>query len=98
MALEVVIGNAADAEVLFKAGITDANELLIAIPEGFEAGEIVERARALNPEIVIFARAHSDEEVSFLNKAGANHVIMGEREIASKMLSLSRSAHTAKSA
>ena len=85
---EVVPGNATDPRTLEEAGISDAATLLIAIPEGFEGGAIAERAQALNPEINVIVRAHSDAEVAHLEKLGAQHVVMGERETAAKMLSL----------
>ena len=85
---ETVIGNAADPRVLAEAGIDHAAKLIVAIPEGFEGGAIAERARRLNPEIVIFARAHSDEEVAHLERLGVDHVVMGEREIARAILGL----------
>ncbi|KRA83923.1 YbaL family putative K(+) efflux transporter [Altererythrobacter sp. Root672] len=86
--LPVVIGNAAAASVLEEAGIEDAKRLVIAIPEGFEAGAIAEQARKLNPNITIFARAHSDSEVAYLMQLGVDEVIMGEREIADRLLEL----------
>jgi CPA2 family monovalent cation:H+ antiporter-2 len=61
---------------------------LIAIPEGFEAGAIAERARKLCPAIPITARAHSDAEVTHLERIGVNEVVLGEREIADTMLRL----------
>lgn len=81
-------GNAADPAVLEKADIEHASRLLLAIPGGFEAGAIAQNALALNPAIQIIARAHSDEDVAYLEKLGADHVIMGEREIAARMVSL----------
>ncbi|MED5609398.1 MULTISPECIES: YbaL family putative K(+) efflux transporter [Pseudomonas] len=83
--LSVVVGNAANPEVLALANITTARWLLIAIPNGFEAGQIASRARAANPELDIIARAHFDAEVEYLEQNGANLVIMGEREIAQGM-------------
>ena len=85
---QVVIGNAVEPRVLEEAGITDASKLIIAIPEGFEGGVVAEHARQLNPEVMIFARAHSDDEVRHLEKKGADKVIMGEREIARTILAL----------
>jgi CPA2 family monovalent cation:H+ antiporter-2 len=79
--IEVVIGNAASGKALALANIAAAKTLLIAIPNAFEAGQAVEQARKLNPQLQIIARAHSDEEVSYLHDLGANEVIMGEREI-----------------
>ena len=90
--LHVVMGSATEDHVLVEAGILEATKLIIAIPEGYEGGAIAERARALNPDILIFARAHSDEEVRYLDASGANHVIMGEREISRRLLELAESA------
>ncbi|WP_256744876.1 NAD-binding protein, partial [Aeromonas hydrophila] len=81
-----VNGNVADDEVLCRAAITDASWLLVAIPNSFEAGEAIAQAKLINPAIRVIARAHSDDEVSFLTKQGADKVIMGEREIALGML------------
>ena len=74
--------------MLEEAGIRQAAKLVIAIPEGFEGGAIAEHARALNPGILVFARAHSDEEVEHLERLGVDHVVMGEREIARTLLAL----------
>jgi len=84
----IVRGNAASPQVLREAGIGEASKLVIAIPEGFEAGAIAVTARAANPGLTIFARAHSDEEVDHLKRHGADHVVMGEREIASRLITL----------
>lgn len=86
--LDVVRGNALDPATLHTAGIEHASKLLIAIPEGFEGGAVIEAARAIRPDIAVVARAHSDAEVAHLEAAGAAEVVMGEREIASRMLSL----------
>lgn len=90
----VIHGNATDPDVLWNAGISEASMLLIAIPEGFEAGGIAARARALNPGLKIIARAHSDAETDHLIARGADHVIMGEREIAKRMLDLAARSPT----
>lgn len=81
----VIIGDATKESVLRKAGLDTARTLLVAIPEGAEAGAIVRRARAINPKLVIVARAHSDEEVADLARRGADHVVMAERETAARM-------------
>ena len=84
--LTIVKGNATEAATLRHAGIERSRLLLIAIPEGYEAGAIAERARSLNAGLRIVARAHSDEEVAHLTRLGADRVVMGEREIAKVML------------
>jgi len=84
--IEVVVGNAASVDVLKLANLQAAQCLMIAIPNGFEAGTVCEVGRKLSPSIRIIARAHSDEEEAHLRGLGADTVIMGEREIGLGML------------
>jgi CPA2 family monovalent cation:H+ antiporter-2 len=84
--IEVIVGNAATSETLTLANIDGATTLIVAIPNAFEAGQAVEQSRKHNPNLLIVARAHSDEEVTYLRDLGANEVIMGEREIGLGML------------
>ena len=84
--IETVMGNAAQPEILGATNPSRARHLVIAIPEAFEAGQIVQQARAANPDIRIIARAHADAEVDHLKGLGADIVIMGEREIARGMI------------
>jgi CPA2 family monovalent cation:H+ antiporter-2 len=84
--VEVIQGNAADPRVVKAANLPAARWLFIAIPDGFEAGQVAEQAHRINPKLDIIARAHSDAEVEHLQKHKANFVIMGEREIAFGML------------
>jgi CPA2 family monovalent cation:H+ antiporter-2 len=92
MGIEAIAGNAADPSVLALANLRGASNLVIAIPDAFEAGRIAESAREANPAIQIVARAHSEAEVEHLTKLGANSVIMGEREIAIAMMDWMQSA------
>jgi CPA2 family monovalent cation:H+ antiporter-2 len=85
-AAEVLHENAADPEVIRAANFAAARCLLVAIPDAFEGGQVVEQARAINPTLPIIARSHSDEETEHLRKLGANQVIMGESEIAKAMI------------
>jgi monovalent cation:H+ antiporter-2, CPA2 family len=84
--IEVLSGNAVTRETLDLANIAGARSLVIAIPNAFEACRIAEQGRAINPSILIVARAHSDAEVEELKEYGADTVIMGEREIALGMV------------
>ena len=88
--VEVISGNAADERVMRGANIAEARLLVVAIPNGFEAGQIAEQARRINPNIETIARAHFDAEVDYLKRHGANEVIMGEREIARAMMEYAR--------
>ena len=49
----------------------------------------IAKARPLNPELLILARAHHDSAVEHLSDPGASSVIMGEREMALAMLDMS---------
>src|SRR6185436_17055932 len=80
--VEVIVGNAAQPAMLDAANVAGAHFLISAIPNPFESGNLIERARAANPGLDIIARAHSDAEVEYLTDLGANKIIMGEREIA----------------
>ena len=80
--VEIIVGNAADENVFAAARPAAAARLILAVPNAFEAGQVIARARAANPGIKIAARAHSEAEVEHLTGLGADTVIMGEREIA----------------
>ncbi|WP_084539982.1 YbaL family putative K(+) efflux transporter [Azorhizobium doebereinerae] len=84
--VEVIAANAALPEALVAANVAGARRLILAIPDGFEAARVLRKARALNPELDIIARAHSDAEVEHLRLGGAGFIIMGEREVARGML------------
>lgn len=86
--IHVVLGNAANPEILELARIDCARWLLLTIPNGYEAGEIVAFARTKRDSLDIIARAHYDDEVAYISDRGANQVVMGEREIANSMLEL----------
>jgi CPA2 family monovalent cation:H+ antiporter-2 len=84
--IEVIVGNAAGGEALRLANVMGARCVVIGIPNAFEAGQATEQCRKLNPEVKIIARAHSEEEVDYLVRLGADEVIMGEREIGLGMI------------
>ncbi len=90
--VEIIFGNGADPLVLQAANVAGAQYLFVAIPRSFDAGQIVRQAHAANPALKIIARAHSDAEVTHLQKCGATQTIMGEREIALGMLDLAFTA------
>ncbi len=87
-------GNAADPEVLAAANLAGACCMLVAIPDAFEGGQVIQQARALNASLPIIARAHSEAEIEHLMKHGATAVVMGEHEIAKAMLGFIPGAET----
>ena len=84
--VEAIAANGVLGEILAAANIAGARSLFVAIPQAFEAGQIVYKARAANPKLIIVARAHGDAEVEHLKTQGANAVTMGENEIARGMV------------
>jgi len=85
--VDAIYGNASAAGVLESAHVAGAALLLIALPDAFEAGEVVRRARAANSALEIITRADSEAEVEHLESLGASNVIVGEREIATALAS-----------
>jgi CPA2 family monovalent cation:H+ antiporter-2 len=84
--IEAAVGNAADPELIAAAKLKAARCLLVAIPDAFEGGQVVDQARRTNADLCIIARAHSTAEIAHLEKHGATLVIMGEHEIAKAMV------------
>jgi CPA2 family monovalent cation:H+ antiporter-2 len=84
--IAALTGNGADPEIIAAANLSGARCLLVAIPDGFEGGQVVRQARAINPTLPIIARAHSAEEIDHLKRHGADVVVMSEHEIAKSIL------------
>ncbi|MBL0898949.1 MAG: Kef family K(+) transporter [Reyranella sp.] len=87
---EVHVGNAADPALLAAINLAGARRLYVTVPEAFEAGQVIQKARAINPSLDILARAHSDAAAEHLDSLGANLIVLGETEIAHRMLERSR--------
>jgi CPA2 family monovalent cation:H+ antiporter-2 len=85
-------GNAATHRVLDEAAPATAKLVVLAIPQALEAGEVIARLRALNPELTILARAHSDSEVRHLLAHGADGAVLAEKELAHSMAEMALSA------
>jgi CPA2 family monovalent cation:H+ antiporter-2 len=80
-----VSGNAADAAVLIQAHIATAAMLVVATPDPLNVRQMAKTARALNPEIEIILRTHSEQESVLLSKEGIDKVFFGEEELAKGM-------------
>ncbi len=83
--IPALYGNGAAPGMLQAANVAHARYLLIAIPDALEAGQIIETARRLNPDLEIVARAYTDAELVHLEGLGATYTVMGENEIARDM-------------
>lgn len=80
--LEIIHGNAAAPDVIRAANLAAAHQLIVAIPNAFEAGQIIRAGRDANAGLSIIARAHSEDEAEYLRQHGADTIVLAEREVA----------------
>ena len=85
-----LIGDAADENVLIRAGIKRASGIIAGLGIDNENVLLVQLAKQLNPVIFIVARASRDSSKKFLEQAGAHKVIspydIGARRMAHAIL------------
>lgn len=74
-----LVGDVTDDEVLRRAGLMRAGALVAAINTDAENVYITLSARALRPDLVIVARARTEESESKLLRAGATRVVNPQR-------------------
>ncbi|TLX23141.1 MULTISPECIES: YbaL family putative K(+) efflux transporter [Thermomonas] len=77
-----VRGNVANRRVMQEAAPERANLAIFAMPQALEAGEAIERLKAINPALSVLARAHSEAQVKHLLGHGADAAVLAERELA----------------
>ena len=85
--IKTVLGNAANPEVMDLARLDCARWLLLTIPNGYEAGEIVASARA-SGRTSRSSPAPTTTTKWPTSPIAAPTVVMGEREIANSMLNI----------
>jgi len=79
---QIMFGDAAQGEVLKKAGIAKARVLVFVVNDPFGTQQIVQTARMLNPAVHIIVRTRYMGEVATLMELGADEVIPEEFETA----------------
>jgi CPA2 family monovalent cation:H+ antiporter-2 len=79
---ETIFGDAANPHILGRAGLDRARVLIISIGDPLTARLATERARRINPQLMIAARARGWTEVAALRKLGAGRVADPEAEAA----------------
>jgi CPA2 family monovalent cation:H+ antiporter-2 len=84
--IEIIHGSAAAPDVIRAANLRAAHRLIVAIPNAFEAGQIIRAGREVNEGLSIVARAHSADEAEYLRQHGADTVVMAEHEVARGIL------------
>lgn len=80
-----VSGNASEPAVLIQAHTAHAAMLVVATPDPINVRQMADTARALNPDIEIVLRTHSEDESNLLSKDGIGTVFFGEEELAKGM-------------
>lgn len=75
----VVFGDATDDDILEKAGIKRAKNLIVALPSDADNLFIVLSARQMNKNLTIISRASDESSNKKLKIAGANNVIMPDK-------------------
>jgi CPA2 family monovalent cation:H+ antiporter-2 len=89
-----VEGSGVEIQSLRLAGIESAKCLIVTVPDVFETGQIVERARLLNRKLKIIGRAHSEAEVEHLINHGADKAVIGQAELAEAVAAWLKEQHS----
>ena len=76
----IVFGDATAEPVLEAAGVREARLVVLTIPEPVVARLVVERVRAMNPEVRIVARSTSQEHLEDLFSLGVYEAVQPELE------------------
>ena len=85
-AIATVWGDTSHSEVLEAAGIRRARLMLVAVSDAVSARVAVEKARALNPELRIVARALYPEHLAELAHLGVYEAVQPEMEAGLEMV------------
>ena len=81
----VIIGDAEDGDVLNRAAVESARQIIITVPHAPAAESITSKVRKLNHNARIIVRSRYASEVEHLEKLGANEVIPEEISFADKI-------------
>lgn len=83
--IPAVCGDAADANVLIQAHITNASLLIAATSNTFHVRGMIEIARKLNPTIETVIRTHNEEEATLWKKEKIGKIFLSEKQLADGM-------------
>jgi CPA2 family monovalent cation:H+ antiporter-2 len=82
--IPAVSGDASDPFVLIQAHIARAAILVVATKDEVDIGKMVETAKALNPNIVIYIRAQDSESIAMYEKEGWGKSFTPEEELGNR--------------
>ena len=80
--LQIIEGDAADAQTLTRANLQSASLLVISIPNETVTLDTIRAARSLNKTVRIIARCHYTSTGMIARQAGADEVIVAEQVVA----------------
>ena len=86
LGVETFAGGGGEKALLDQINLKGARCLISAISDAFEAGNIIEQAKASNPQICVIARANSQEAVDYLRGRGAQVIVFSDEAIARRMI------------
>lgn len=78
--IPAVWGDIAQEAILSAAGIENARIIILTVPDHSTIGLSAQRARAMNPSLLVIARAMRDRNVSELRRLGVDNVVQTEFE------------------
>jgi len=84
--IEIVSGNAVQAENLLLANIGAARRVILTIPNAYEAGQIVSLVQAANPKVLILSQADTDVDADYLKSLGVAKIVLGSEEVARRIV------------
>jgi len=83
---DVFIGDGKDEEVLQRAAVEAARQVIITVPEATVAEDLTIKIRKLNHNARIVVRTKYEEEAEHLQKLGADHVVPEEISVADTIM------------
>ncbi len=83
---EIFIGDGKDEEVLKRAAVEAAKQVIITVPEATVAEDLTIKIRKLNHNTRIVVRTKYEEEARHLLKLGADHVVPEEISVADTIM------------
>ncbi|TMM44866.1 monovalent cation:proton antiporter family protein [Colwellia ponticola] len=90
---KVLFGSSRQAELLNAAHLAKAKLVVIAFGSDKQSLEVIQKVRAMNPQVPILVRTRNDDQLNALQAAGANEVVPesleGSLMLVSQVLSLS---------
>ena len=84
--IRVINGDASNPAIMDQMGLDDCRVLVVAIPDPFATRLLVERARAMYPDLNVIARAVNEAEALKLRNFGAVDAIVAEHEVALELV------------